>query len=116
MTLGMEFIVTKDLRIAPVAIDVACAGGVFLSFLVAACVVDQAGLGVARRGQAAALTTDWLCARAALESLVLCRTRTGLLRASGLVAGLGDLTALHRGMGFVQHTVSSDREIGRAHV
>jgi len=108
--IGMEFIVTEDLRVASVAIDIARTGRVFLSILVAACVMDQARLGVARRGQAAALATSLLCARAALESLVLCGTRTGLLRASGLVTGLGDLTALHRGMGFVQHTVSSDGE------
>jgi hypothetical protein len=106
----MELIVTKDLSIAAVAIDVARTRGVFLSLRFAARVVDQPGLGVARGGQAALLVTDRLRARAALESLVPCRTRTGLLRGRGLVAGLGHLTAAHGGVSFVEHTVSSDRE------
>jgi hypothetical protein len=82
---GMELIITEQLRVAAVAIDIARPGGVFLSFLVAAAVVDQACLGVARRGQAALLPAGFLCAATALEPLVLRRTRAGLLRGSGLV-------------------------------
>jgi hypothetical protein len=108
--IGMEVIVTEDVRVASVAIDIACTGRVFLSILVAACVMDQAGIGVARCGQATTLATGLLCAGTALESLLLRRTRTGVLRASGLVAGLGDLATAHRGMGFVEHTVCGDGE------
>jgi hypothetical protein len=107
---GMEFIVTEDLRVASVAIDIARTGSVLLSILVAACVMDQAGLGIAGRGQATMLATGLLCAGTALESLVLCWTRTRTLKRSGLVTGVSDLTAAHRGMGFVQHTVCSNRK------
>ena len=76
--------------------------------MIAAAVVNQARQGVARGGEAAALGTSFLRARAAIESLVLCGARSGLLGGGRLVARVADLATAHGGVRFVQHAICSD--------
>jgi hypothetical protein len=105
---GVQFVISEDLGIAAVAVNVTCARRVLLAVLVAASVVNQTSLGITCCCQATALRTDLLRTGASLESLLLCWTGTWLLGRCLLVARISDLTAEHRGMCFVQHAIGSD--------